>query len=253
MALPRLALPSPAPGADSAAETPVPSEPSLAAQTLPDTGQPTQYLLRDEGGMVAVYTCGPDGSPTRLARQTDIYVNLLPENDALRVKQGMTVTGDAALQEVLEDLGGELCEMPKAPLLGGLSPQATGGFRLHTKQTPVRIRTGDFFMLLFQPECILLHADHIIVYGLAAADVADLNVVGALCLDDLGQLLGFLVGDIAAGDDGDKAGVLLAHAAGQAVVALVRSVEVATILPFSRAMISPFRIRLPSNSLSRAA
>ena len=91
---------------DSAAETPVPSGPSLAAQTLPDTGQPTQYLLRDEGGMVAVYTCGPDGSPTRLARQTDIYVNLLPENDALRVKQGMVVTGDAALQEVLEDLGG---------------------------------------------------------------------------------------------------------------------------------------------------
>ena len=44
--------------------------------------------------------------PTRLARQTDIYVNLLPENDALRVKQGMVVTGDAALQEVLEDLGG---------------------------------------------------------------------------------------------------------------------------------------------------
>ena len=106
MALPRLTLPSPAPGADSAAETPVPSEPSLAAQTLPDTGQPTQYLLRDEGGMVVVYTCGPDGSPTRLARQTDIYVNLLPENDALCVKQGMTVTGDAALQEVLEDLGG---------------------------------------------------------------------------------------------------------------------------------------------------
>lgn len=69
MALPRLALPSPAPGADSAAETPVPSGPSLA-------------------------------------RQTDIYVNLLPENDALRVKQGMAVTGDAALQEVLEDLGG---------------------------------------------------------------------------------------------------------------------------------------------------
>ena len=84
----------------------MPSEPSLAAQTLPDTGQPTQYLLRDKGGMVAVYTCGPDGSPTRLARQTDIYVNLLPENDALRVKQGMAVTGDAALQEVLEDLGG---------------------------------------------------------------------------------------------------------------------------------------------------
>ena len=77
-----------------------------AKDLFPDTGQPTQYLLRDEGGMVAVYTCGPDGSPTRLAQQTDIYVNLLPENDALRVKHGMTVTGDAALQEVLEDLGG---------------------------------------------------------------------------------------------------------------------------------------------------
>ena len=42
---------------------------------------------------------------------------------------------------------------------------------------------GVCFEVLFQPECILLHADHIIVYGLAAADVADLNVVGALCLD----------------------------------------------------------------------
>ena len=104
MALPRLAL-SPAPGADSAAETPVPSEPSLAAQALPDTSQPAQYLLKDEGGKVAVYTCGPDGSPTRLAQQTEIYVNLLPENDALRVKQGMVVTGEAALQKVLEDLG----------------------------------------------------------------------------------------------------------------------------------------------------
>ena len=106
MALPRLALPSPAPGADSAAAPPAPPAPRPAAPTLPDTGQPTQHLPRDEGGIAAGYTCGPDGSPTRLARQTDIYVNLLPENDALRGKQGMTVTGDAALQEVLEDLGG---------------------------------------------------------------------------------------------------------------------------------------------------
>ena len=106
MALPRLALPSPAPGADSAAETPVPSGPRLAAQTLHDPGQPLQSLLLADGGKVADSACGPDGSPTRLARQTDIYVNLLPENDALRVKQGMTVTGDTALQEVLEDLGG---------------------------------------------------------------------------------------------------------------------------------------------------
>ena len=58
MALPRLVL-SPVPSADSTAETPVPSEPSLAAQALPDTSQPARYLLRDEGGKVAVYTLGP--------------------------------------------------------------------------------------------------------------------------------------------------------------------------------------------------
>ena len=104
MALPRLTLGSPAPQAGS--EAPVDSQPSLAAQALPDTGQPAQYLLCDEGGMVAVYLCGPDGSPTRRTEQTDIYVNLLPENDALRIKQGLNVTGEAALRAVLEDLGG---------------------------------------------------------------------------------------------------------------------------------------------------
>ena len=41
----------------------------------------------------------------------------------------------------------------------------------------------------------LLHADHIVVDRLTAADVADLNVVGAFCLDDLGHLLGILVGE----------------------------------------------------------
>ena len=60
---------------------------------------------------------------------------------------------------------------------------------------------GFVLRFCFSRSAILLHADHIIVYGLAAADVADLNVVGALCLDDLGQLLGLLVGDIAAGDE----------------------------------------------------
>ena len=57
MALPRLALPSPAPGADSAAETPVPSEPSLAAQTLPDTGQPTHL----RAGRLPHPSCPADG------------------------------------------------------------------------------------------------------------------------------------------------------------------------------------------------
>ena len=74
MALPRLPLSHSDPGE----ETPADTQPSLAAQALPDTGTPRQYLLCDEGGMVAVYTCGPDGSPALRVEQTEIYVNLLP-------------------------------------------------------------------------------------------------------------------------------------------------------------------------------
>lgn len=102
MALPRLPLSHSDPGE----ETPPDTQPSLAAQALPDTGTPRQYLLCDEGGMVAVYTCGPDGFPALRVEQTEIYVNLLPEDDALRIKQGLPVTGEAALRQLLEDLGG---------------------------------------------------------------------------------------------------------------------------------------------------
>ena len=53
----------------------------------------------------------------------------------------------------------------------------------------------------------LLHADHIIVDRLAAADVADLNVVGALGLDDLGHLLGILAAVyVFSGTEGMSAG-----------------------------------------------
>ena len=100
MALPRLERSSPAPQeADN-------SQPSLAAQALPDTSAPQRYLLCDEGGMVAVYLCDAAGCPVQRLETTRIYVNLLPENDVLRIKQGLAVTGDAALQQLLEDLGG---------------------------------------------------------------------------------------------------------------------------------------------------
>ena len=109
---------------------PVLDGPAPAGASLPCTGSGQR---RRNAGALRAEPCGPDSArhrpahpipapgrgrhggrlhlragwlPTRLARQTDIYVNLLPENDALRVKQGMTVTGDAALQKVLEDLGG---------------------------------------------------------------------------------------------------------------------------------------------------
>ena len=99
MALPRLELP-----ASSAEETPVP-EPSRAAQTAPSLTAHSYYLC-DKGGKVAVYRCGTDGAPDVLEETTDIYVNLLPENDALRVKRGITVYSERELDLLLEDLGG---------------------------------------------------------------------------------------------------------------------------------------------------
>ena len=64
---------------------------------------PPRYLLKDEGGRVAVYSAfQPDAPP--LARY-NIYVNLLPPPDVLRLKAGWRVTDTAALQRTLEDLG----------------------------------------------------------------------------------------------------------------------------------------------------
>ena len=86
MALPRLTLPSPAPQDETPDSVPL----SLAAQALPE--RTALYYLCDEGGMLTVYACGAD-------------VNLLPENDALRIKQGLAVYSETELRTVLEDLG----------------------------------------------------------------------------------------------------------------------------------------------------
>ena len=53
-----------------------------------------------------------DGSPNEQdaaavrVRRTGIYVNLLPEGDALRVKQGLRLPSETELRQLLEDLGG---------------------------------------------------------------------------------------------------------------------------------------------------
>ena len=65
-----------------------------------------RYCLRDSGGRVAVYTCRADGTPGTLIRVTGIYTNLLPENDAVRIKRGVTVYSERELDLLLEDLGG---------------------------------------------------------------------------------------------------------------------------------------------------
>lgn len=100
MALPRLTLPSPA-----GSETPPSSaEESLDAQALPELSA-QGYLLQDKGGRVAVYRCDADGTAGALLTVTGIYTNLLPENDALRIKQGIRVHSELELDQLLEDLG----------------------------------------------------------------------------------------------------------------------------------------------------
>ena len=100
MALPRLTLPSPA-----GSETPPSSaEESLAAQAVPELSA-QGYLLQDKGGRVAVYRCDADGTAGALLTVTGIYTNLLPENDALGIKQGIRVHSELELDQLLEDLG----------------------------------------------------------------------------------------------------------------------------------------------------
>ena len=54
---------------------------------------------------MAGYTCRADGTPGTLIRVTGIYTNLLPENDALRIKRGLVVNSPRELDLLLEDLG----------------------------------------------------------------------------------------------------------------------------------------------------
>lgn len=102
MALPKLELPAP-----SAEEEPLSSQPTVLAQAAPEqqTAESGTYYLCDEGGRVAVYTCSTDGTPMQRVELTNIYVNLLPEGDALRIKAGLTVHSEKELALLLEDLG----------------------------------------------------------------------------------------------------------------------------------------------------
>lgn len=101
-----MALPLVRPEAGAAERTPA-SEQGLSAQAQPNEPVPeeTAYYICDEGGRVAVYACGEDGAPVRRTELTAIYVNLLPEGDALRIKHGITVKSEKELFTLLEDLG----------------------------------------------------------------------------------------------------------------------------------------------------
>ena len=100
-ALPRGAAPS-SPGSS------LPSaRAGASAPGVPETpaAQEEGYYLCDEGGRLAVYRCDAAGVPRARLELTDIYVNLLPEADALRFKAGYYVWNRQALERLLEDLG----------------------------------------------------------------------------------------------------------------------------------------------------
>ena len=104
MSLPKLRFP----GQDSSPQSSAISssqEPSLAAQAVPELSAQS-YLLQDMGGRVAVYRCTADGTAGDLLTVTGIYTNLLPENDAVRIKRGVVVPSELELNILLEDLGG---------------------------------------------------------------------------------------------------------------------------------------------------
>lgn len=85
MALPKLPLSQSPAGSETDPASPL----SLAAQAAPQTDA-ARYCLQDSGGGGGVHLRA-DGTPGTLIRVTGIYTNLLPENDALRIKRGLVV------------------------------------------------------------------------------------------------------------------------------------------------------------------
>ena len=77
----------------------------MALPSLPFPADSGEETPASEPGRVVVYTCSDNGLPDKRLLRTGIYVNLLPEADALRLKQGLYVTGETALRALLEDLG----------------------------------------------------------------------------------------------------------------------------------------------------
>ncbi len=66
-----------------------------------DVPSQTNYILRDYGGKLAVFTADDD---TPIAVY-DVYIHLLPENDIELLRRGITINSDFALQKALEDFG----------------------------------------------------------------------------------------------------------------------------------------------------
>ncbi len=78
--------------------------PQTIAPTMPvSTAQSADYYkLVDDGGFVSVIHMVEQVEES--ATKTEIYVNLLPEADALRIKQGYCVGDAQSLERLLLDL-----------------------------------------------------------------------------------------------------------------------------------------------------
>lgn len=73
----------------------------FALGSRPQPQQNTGYLLKDNGGHLALYTANGTGP----LAEYDIYTRLLPENDILALQEGVVVADEAELQQRLEDYG----------------------------------------------------------------------------------------------------------------------------------------------------
>ncbi len=62
---------------------------------------PAAYLLRDDGGRLALYAADGTGP----LAEYDIYTRLLPEEDVLALQNGVAVQSADELQRRLEDYG----------------------------------------------------------------------------------------------------------------------------------------------------
>lgn len=64
-------------------------------------GQTAPYLLRDEGGRIALFRPG-EQEPVQVY---EIYTHLLPQEDVLSLQKGIPVESEEALMRLLEDFG----------------------------------------------------------------------------------------------------------------------------------------------------
>lgn len=64
-------------------------------------GQSAPYLLRDDGGRIALFRPGEE-EPVEVY---DLYTHLLPQEDVLSLQKGIPVESEEQLLRLLEDFG----------------------------------------------------------------------------------------------------------------------------------------------------